>query len=80
MVSLFDPKGFLAPFIIQAKIILQEIWTCRHDEDLYLKAEIWLKELENLKQFKVPRCIRLGQEEEVHLFSFHTFVDVSQDA
>ena len=72
MASLFNPMGFLAPFIIQA-----EIWTRGLDsdeildEDLHLKAEIWLKEFENLKQVKVPRCIRLR---------LLTFVDASQDA
>ena len=86
MASLFDPMGFLAPFIIQAKIILQEIWTRGLDwdeildDDLHSKAEIWLQELENLEQVKVPRCIRLGQEEEVRSFSLHAFVDASQDA
>ena len=86
MASLFDPMGFLAPSIIQAKIILQEIWTRGLDwdeildEDLHSKVEIWLQELENLEQVKVPRCMRVGQEEEVRSFSLHTFVDPSQDA
>ena len=87
MASLFDPMGFLAPFIIQPKIILQEIWMRGLDwdeildEDLHSKAEeIWLQEFENLKQVKVPRCMRLGQEKEVRSFSLHTFVDASQDA
>ena len=81
MASLFDPMRFLAPFIIQAGIWASGLdWNEILDEDLHSKAEIWLKEFENLKQVKVPRCIRLGQEEEVRSFSLHTFVDASQDA
>jgi hypothetical protein len=87
MAFLFDPMGFLAPFIIQAKIILQEIWTRGlnwddeiHDNDLLSKAETWFKQLDNLEKVKIPRCLRLGKEEQVLSFSLHTFVDASQEA
>ena len=52
--KLFDPLGFLAPFIIHAKILLQEIWAAGMDwDDLFLgdlasKARKWFKELEDL--------------------------------
>ena len=68
--KLFDPVGFLAPFIIRAKILLQEMWAAGMDwDDLFLgdlasKARKWFKELEDLPTIKVPRCLRLGQEEE----------------
>ena len=26
--SLFDPNGFLAPFLVRAKILLQQVWQC----------------------------------------------------
>ncbi|XP_068739285.1 uncharacterized protein [Montipora capricornis] len=26
--SLFDPTGFLAPFLVRAKILLQQVWHC----------------------------------------------------
>ena len=68
--KLFDPVGSLAPFIIRAKILLQEMWAAGMDwDDLFLgdlasKAGKWFKELEDLPTIKVPRCLRLGQEEE----------------
>ena len=68
--KLFDLLGFLAPFIIHAKILLQEMWAAGMDwDDLFLgdlasKARKWFKELEDLPTIKVPRCLRLGQEEE----------------
>ena len=84
MASLFDPMGFLAPFIIQAKIILQEIWTRGLDwddeivdSDILTKARTWLKQLHMLNDIKVPRCIRLGKEENVFSITLHTCVDAS---
>ena len=84
--KLFDPVGFLAPVIIRAKILLQEMWAPGMDwDDLFLgnlasKARKWFKELEDLPTIKVPRCLRLGQEEEMLSQTLHTFVDASQDA
>ena len=54
-------------------------------DDLFLgdvasKACKWFKELEDLPTMKVPRCLRLGQEEEMLSQTLHTFVDASQDA
>lgn len=48
--------------------------------DLTSKARKWFKELEDLPTIKVPRCLRLGQEEETLSQTLHTFVDTSQDA
>ena len=31
--SLFDPIGFLAPFLVRAKILLQQMWQCAIDWD-----------------------------------------------
>ena len=68
--KLFDPVGFLVPFIIRAKISLQEMWATGMDwddfflRDLASKARKWFKKLEDLPTIKVPRCLRLGQEEE----------------
>ena len=84
--KLFDPVGFLAPFLIRAKILLQEMWAAGMDwDDLFLgdlasKARKWFKELEDLHTIKVARCLRLGQEEEMLSQTLHTFVDASQDA
>ena len=48
--------------------------------DLASKAGKWFKELEDLPTIKVPRCLRLGQEEEMLSQTLHTFVDASQNA
>ena len=63
-----------------------EMWVARIDwddlfqEDLAGKARKWFTELEDPSTIKVPRCLRLGKEEEVLSQTLHTFVDVSQDA
>ena len=87
MAALFDPMGFLAPFIIQAKIILQEIWTRGLDwddeivdNDILTKAEIWIKQLQYLTDIKVPRCMRLENEGRDFSITLHAFVDASQEA
>ncbi|XP_028408639.1 uncharacterized protein LOC114531185 [Dendronephthya gigantea] len=88
MASLFDPMGFLAPsFLIQAKIILQEIWTRGLewddeivDSNILTKAESWLNQLNKLDDIKVPRCIWLEKDKKVLSITLHTFVDASQEA
>lgn len=71
IIKLFDPLGFVAPFVIRAKILLQEMWISGLDwddlfqEDLTSKARKWFSELEDLPPIKVPRCLRLGQGEEM---------------
>ena len=29
--AVFDPLGFISPFIMVAKVILQELWSCGYD-------------------------------------------------
>jgi len=37
--TLFDPLGFLAPYTVRAKIIIQEMWTSEVDWDEPIKEE-----------------------------------------
>lgn len=82
--SIFDPLGFLAPFIIKAKILLQEVWAARQDWDdplnqgLEMKARLWFSDLDNFKEIRVQRCIQV--KDEVVSMTLHTFVDASGDA
>ena len=83
--SLFDPLGFLAPYIVRAKILLQKMWSCGLDWDqpldFELKAEVmeWFSELVDISRIQVPRCIRL-QNETLLSMSLHVFADASTDA
>ena len=84
--TLFDPVGFLAPFTILAKVMMQEMWVAGLEWDalclreLIHKSQEWFCELEELPTIKVPRCLRFGPEEVVLSETLHTFVDASQDA
>lgn len=84
--KLFDPLGFLAPFIIRAKILLVEMWAAGLDwddlfqEDLASKARKWFSELKDLPTIKVLRCLRFGQEEEFLSQELHKDVTLLHDA
>ncbi|GFX65966.1 integrase catalytic domain-containing protein [Trichonephila clavipes] len=79
----FDPIGFLAPVMIQPKILLQATWKTKETWDDEVNDKIrkkflkWGKQLKYFKNIKIPRW--LGVMEESNL-SIHTFVDASKTA
>ena len=81
---LFDPTGFLAPYVIRAKILLQEMWISGLDWDDPLdpsqarQAKKWFEELTELSDVRVPRCLQLTSH--VETVTLHTFTDASRDA
>ena len=82
--TLFDPLGFIAPFTIRAKVLLQEMWTSGIDWDdslneiLVNKSREWFRELEELCCLKITRCLQL--DEDIISTTIHTFVDASHEA
>lgn len=60
--SLYDPLGFVAPFVLSGKCILQELccrsigWDDLLPEDLYPQWEEWKLGLQRLREISVPRC------------------------
>ena len=83
--TLFDPIGFLAPFIIRAKMLLQDMWTAglKWDDELTEPlascARAWFGELEKLKKVRIPRCLQ-RKDRSLDGMSLHTFVDASENA
>lgn len=71
---LFDSLGFLGPYTIRAKVLLQEMWTAGFNwdgvlsEELISKAEKWFKELTELSLIDVPRCLCLSNGEVVSTY------------
>ena len=59
--SVYDPLGWLAPFILRGKHILQDVCTAKLSWDDELtpefrsRWEVWLKELQKICEIKVPR-------------------------
>lgn len=82
--SFYDPLGFLSPFIIPAKLLLQEL--CRKnlkwDEPvpaLFSKHwSDWLSEFQQISGFKVERCVKPQDFGTSLKAQLHHFSDASQ--
>ena len=63
MASLYDPLGFVTPFTVKGKMLLQEMWLINADWDggqperIQLKANEWFTEISQLSNVSVPRCL-----------------------
>ena len=81
---LFDPLGLVSPFVIVAKMLLQELWSRGYDWDDVIVDEIsnrivsWIEQMEFVPAVRVPRCLR--EAKEVKKQSIVTFVDASLKA
>lgn len=85
VMSIFDPLGFLSNFMIQGKILLQEVWKSKigwDDEISYRlnsKWEIWIDGLQKISNFKLPRQFcELNREKSI--IQLHIFCDASESA
>lgn len=84
--KLFDPLGWMAPFVIKAKILLQNIWKEKEtlDWDTPLTHELldqWtpiFEQMSNQIPIKIPRWIGLSNE--VKAVEIHGFSDASMAA
>ena len=80
--SVFDPLGFVAPFVLMGKQVLQELvrdggdWDDPIPEDIQTKWERWCSELTDLKNIQVPRCLK-GDSSQVAKCEMHHFSDAS---
>ena len=78
--QIYDPLGFLAPFVLTGKLLLQDIcrqkrdWNDAINEELGMLWQQWLQQLDYLPELKVNRCIKpkmFGQpvKTEIHYFA-----------
>lgn len=80
--KLFDPAGWLAPIVIQAKIIMQKIWMDRTDWDDTISLEalqLWKSFQSNyssINNLTIPRRINFPDSE----IQIHGFSDASEKA
>ena len=82
--SIFDPIGFLAPVILPAKKILQEMcaddkleWDDKVSLDQEERWKEWLGELEDLKGVTVNRCLKPSDFGKIVSTELHVFSDAS---
>ena len=83
--SVFEPLGFLAPFVIRGRIILKGIWImkgqqwdCYIDENLNNQFADWIAELIAGEAFEVSRWCATSNENVTN--ELHVFGDASEDA
>ena len=83
--TVFDPLGFLAPFVLRAKLILQSLWEKGLDwdepidEDDLREWQQWVTELQELSNVELKRCFWPAGFKTVR-FVLHTFADSSERA
>ena len=76
--SIYDPLGFIAPSILEPKLIVQEYWNRNSDWDTPLPCDLlsrfgkWQKELFD-NRYKVPRFYGFNEHKgntvELHIFN-----------
>ena len=80
---LYDPLGFITPFVMTAKMTFQEVWQLGLDWDDPLPGELsnsfsqWLRDLELLKSFEIPRCLADRPWNDGEGVELHAFGDAS---
>jgi len=85
MSSVYDPLGFLAPFILIGKQILQQLCRDKADWDepipdqARVKWEKWRSELLYIEELKIPRCFVPNGFGEPTSIELHHFSDASVD-
>lgn len=85
IMSVFDPLGFLAHFLIYAKILLQRVWrkAIGWDEliptDLHNDWSNWIGKLPEIENLRIGRWYGFDGSQDAE-FELHTFVDASEEA
>ena len=82
--QVFDPLGFMAPFVIRGRMLMKRIWQTQGQkwdspiaEDINTEFKKWVQEWSNSKQLTVSRWYNQESCDRVEL---HVFGDASEDA
>ena len=82
--SLFDPLGFIAPYIMKAKLLLQDLcrkklrWDTAITEQDRIQWFRWLEDLPKLETLQVDRCFKPNNFAEIKNAQLHIFSDGSR--
>lgn len=86
LMSIFDPVGFLAHYLVKLKIPFQEVWRQSVDWDEVIPEHLhgswkeWLLLIPRVQDIEIPRCysaMSIGKDMSIQL---HIFVDASEQA
>ena len=84
--SFFDPLGLAAPYVMRARILLQELtrtqpgWDETVPDELCKQWTRWLQDLSNIVQYALPRCLCPGGLSSAAALEVHHFADASERA
>ena len=84
--ALYDPLGLAAPYVMQARMILQELTRLRLGWDEAIPKENgklweqWIADLRCLPEYKLPRCLCPGGLSTAATLELHHFSDASERA
>ena len=83
---MFDPLGFLNPFVVFLKVLFQELWKEGLDwdeqvpESVEKQVKLWLDSLSDLRLWSFPRCYFDQPWLEHNSIELHGFCDSSEKA
>ena len=77
--SMYDPLGFLAPYVLKAKQILQELckkrygWQADIPHAMAKLWQNWFTDMDKLSEFKINRCLKPAGFEKLEAVQLHHF-------
>jgi hypothetical protein len=83
--SIYDPLGLASPFILVAKLILQEAcqlgigWDEEMTNEQRQKWKAWTQDLHNLTRLRIPRCMKPIHCDDIVQVQVHNFSDASEN-
>lgn len=83
---LFDPLGFLAPFVMIAKCLFQDLWRQGLQWNELVPLDFrntflsWLDGIDNLQKWRIPRSYSGGRWSDIVDVQLHAFGDASKVA
>ncbi|XP_058445979.1 uncharacterized protein LOC131427079 [Malaya genurostris] len=87
VMSIYDPNGLVAAFVIHGKILIQDVWRSGIDWNDSIPVELlcrwkrWVAVLQKIESVKVPRCyFKNHHPENLKNLELHIFVDASVKA
>lgn len=87
MASIFDPLGWVVPFVLRIKLFLRKLWQEKRSWENLLTEDnlrFWIQlkeEIAAIETFKTARMFFSTEvDEEKYIYEVHTFVDASAEA
>ena len=87
VMSIYDPLGLVAAFVIHGKILIQDVWRAGIDwdqkvpQDVFSRWKLWLAVLLKMGDVRIPRCYFPQYDPNSYRsLQLHIFVDASEQA